>query len=184
MANPPRRLALAGRLVPGRRLARGGRFALVGRLAYRLNPSTMGLTHLLRCASTLEDVSRMNMRITKLIWIAAALLSIAPVGISAQSSGAKKTQAKVAVIRSDVRELPADQQIIQALNRLTFGAKPGDALKVRAGGLDNWIDQQLHPEKINDDAMTAFVSNYSALSQNQNDLLAQYADQQRARQQV
>ncbi len=124
------------------------------------------------------------MRITKLIGIVAAmLLGVAPVGVSAQKSGAK-SPAKTAITRSDVRELPADQQIIQALNRLTFGAKPGDILKVRAIGLDNWINQQLRPEKINDDAMSAFVGNYSALSQNQNDLLGQYAEQQRARQQV
>ncbi len=124
------------------------------------------------------------MRITKVIGIIAALLlSVAPVGVSAQKSGAK-TPAKTVIARSDVRELPADQQIIQALNRLTFGAKPGDILKVRAIGLDSWIDQQLRPEKINDDAMSAFVGNYSALNQNQNDLLAQYAEQQRARQQV
>ena len=124
------------------------------------------------------------MRITKLFGIiAATLVSIAPVGVSAQKSGAK-SPAKTVIARSDVRELPADQQIIQALNRLTFGAKPGDILKVREIGLDNWIDQQLHPEKVNDDAMNVFVANYSALNQNQNDLLAQYADQQRARQQV
>jgi uncharacterized protein (DUF1800 family) len=124
------------------------------------------------------------MRITKLIGIlVATLLGIAPVGVSAQKSGAK-SPAKIVIARSDVRELPADQQIIQALNRLTFGAKPGDILKVRAIGLDKWIDQQFQPEKINDDAMTAFVGNYSALNQNQNDLLAQYAEQQRARQQV
>ena len=124
------------------------------------------------------------MRITKQFGIiAATLISIAPIGVSAQKSGAK-TPAKTVIARSDVRELPADQQIIQALNRLTFGAKPGDILKVRAIGLDKWIDQQLEPEKINDDAMNVFVANYSAINQNQNDLLAQYADQQRARQQV
>ena len=124
------------------------------------------------------------MHITKLIRIVAAMLvSVAPIGVSAQKSGAK-SPAKTVIARSDVRELPGDQQIIQALNRLTFGAKPGDILKVRAIGLDNWINQQLRPEKINDDAMSAFVGNYSALSQNQNDLLGQYAEQQRARQQV
>jgi len=124
------------------------------------------------------------MRITKLIGMAAAmLLSVAPVGVFAQKTGAK-TPAKTVIARSDVRELPADQQIIQALNRLTFGAKPGDILKVRAIGLDKWIDQQLQPEKINDDAMSAFVRNYSALDQNQNDLLKQYAEQQQQRREV
>ncbi|HEX9085066.1 MAG TPA: DUF1800 family protein, partial [Gemmatimonadaceae bacterium] len=99
------------------------------------------------------------MRITKLTGTAAAmLLSIAPVGVFAQKTGTK-TPAKTVIARSDVRELPADQQIIQALNRLTFGSKPGDILKVRTIGLDKWIDQQLQPDKIDDDAMDAFVRN-------------------------
>ena len=118
---------------------------------------------------------RGRMRITKLVAISAALLSVAPIGASAQKSGAKTPQ-KTAIARSEVRELPADQQIIQALSRLTFGARPGDAQKVRAIGLDNWIDQQLHPNKINDDALNAFVSRYSALNQDENDLLRQWSE--------
>ena len=124
------------------------------------------------------------MRIDKFSCIAVALLSIAPVGMSAQKSGGRKGPTRTAVIRSDVRELPADQQIIQALSRLTFGAKPGDVLKVRAIGLDAWIDQQLHPDKIDDSALDRFVATYSAINQDQNALLQQYADQQRERQQV
>ena len=120
------------------------------------------------------------MRITKLVLASAALLAGAPIGASAQKSGAKSPP-KTVIARSDVRELPADQQIIQALSRLTFGARPGDVHHVRSIGLDNWIDRQLHPEKINDDAMNAFVSRYSALSQDQNDLLRQYAQQQQER---
>ena len=124
------------------------------------------------------------MRITILLgFFVAMLIGIAPVGSSAQTSGGK-SPAKTVIARSDVRELPADQQIIQALNRLTFGAKPGDILKVRAIGLDKWIDQQLQPDKIDDDAMDAFVGNYSALNENQNDLLSQYAEQQRERKEV
>ncbi|GAC1409027.1 MAG: DUF1800 domain-containing protein [Gemmatimonadaceae bacterium] len=127
---------------------------------------------------------RENMRFIKWAGISAAMLvSVAPVGVSAQKSGAK-TPAKTVIARSDVRELTADQQIIQAMNRLTFGARPGDVLRVRAIGLDNWIDQQLSPDKINDDALNGFVANYPALNQNQNDPLAQYAEQQRARQHV
>src|SRR5438067_11579951 len=120
---------------------------------------------------------------TKLVAIAAALLTIAPFSASAQRSAAKDPPKSI-MARSDVRELPADQQIIQTLNRLTFGAKPGDILKVRSIGLDNWIEQQLHPEKIDDDAMSSFVANYSALNQDQNDLLRQYAEQQRERREV
>jgi len=124
------------------------------------------------------------MRITKLITAAAAVLTtFAPIGSYAQKSDAK-APARTIMARSDVRELPADQQIIQALNRLTFGARPGDVVKVRAIGLDKWIDEQLHPEKINDDAMNAFLSRYSALNADQNDLLKQYAQQQRERREI
>ena len=123
------------------------------------------------------------MRITKLITVAAALLGIAPIGASAQTTGAKNP-AKSVIARSDVRELPADQQIIQALNRLTFGPRPGDALKVRAIGLDKWIDQQLHPEKIDDSAIDRFVAGYPAINRDQDDLLAQYTQQQRERREV
>ena len=123
------------------------------------------------------------MRITKLFAMAAALLGVAPIGASAQSAGSKNP-AKSVIARSDVRDLPADQQIIQALNRLTFGAKPGDALKVRAIGLDKWIDQQLRPERINDSALDRFVARYPAINQDQDDLLAQYTQQQRERREV
>ncbi|HVD60746.1 MAG TPA: DUF1800 domain-containing protein [Gemmatimonadaceae bacterium] len=77
--------------------------------------------------------------------------------------------------RVDHRELAADQQIIQALNRLTFGPRPGDVQKVRAMGLDKWVDLQLHPEKIDDSSLDQFVKRYDILNQDQNEILGQYA---------
>jgi uncharacterized protein (DUF1800 family) len=123
------------------------------------------------------------MKTTKLAAIGVALVGLAPIGMSGQTSG-PKNPAKTGTPRSDVRELPADQQVIQALNRLTFGPRPGDALKVRAMGVDNWIDQQLHPEKIDDSAIEQFVGRYPAINRNQNDLLFQYAQQQRERREI
>jgi len=122
------------------------------------------------------------MKITKLIAVAAALLGVTPIGVYAQNVGAKTPAGTVT--RSDVRELPADQQIIQALNRLTFGPKPGDVQKVREIGLDKWIDQQLRPDRINDSAMEQFVARYSSINRDQNDLLVQYAQQQREKREV
>jgi uncharacterized protein (DUF1800 family) len=51
------------------------------------------------------------------------------------------------------REQTADQQIRHVLNRLAFGARPGDYEKVRQTGVDAWIAQQLRPEKIADPAV-------------------------------
>jgi uncharacterized protein (DUF1800 family) len=45
-------------------------------------------------------------------------------------------------------KLTPDRQIVQALNRLTFGARPGDVDEVRKIGVEKWIDQQLHPGQI------------------------------------
>jgi uncharacterized protein (DUF1800 family) len=44
--------------------------------------------------------------------------------------------------------LAADQKIAHALNRLTFGPRPGDFEQVRRIGLKKWIDLQLHPDRI------------------------------------
>ena len=81
----------------------------------------------------------------------------------------------------DHRELAVDQQIIHALNRLSFGPRPGDAQKVRAMGLDKWVDLQLHPERIDDRSLEKFIQRYSVLRQDQNDLLREYNVAQRER---
>jgi uncharacterized protein (DUF1800 family) len=51
------------------------------------------------------------------------------------------------------KDLPGSKRALHALNRLTFGPRPGDLERVTAMGVDKWIDQQLHPERINDDAL-------------------------------
>jgi len=52
-----------------------------------------------------------------------------------------------AVGRFDNR-LSKEQEILQALNRLTFGPRSGDVETVRRMGVAKWIDLQLHPERI------------------------------------
>lgn len=44
--------------------------------------------------------------------------------------------------------IAAQQRILQALNRLTWGAAPGDVEKVERMGLEKWIQRQLHPDEI------------------------------------
>src|ERR1700752_1005096 len=46
------------------------------------------------------------------------------------------------------QKLTTDKQIVHVLNRLTFGPRPGDVDQVRRVGIEKWIDQQLHPERI------------------------------------
>jgi hypothetical protein len=53
------------------------------------------------------------------------------------------------------KKLGGDQQILHALDRLTFGPRPGDIDAVKAMGLSQWIDLQLHPERIPESAELA-----------------------------
>ena len=45
-------------------------------------------------------------------------------------------------------KLSDTQRVHHALDRLTYGARPGDAERLRAMGLAKWLDEQLNPERI------------------------------------
>ena len=45
------------------------------------------------------------------------------------------------------QQLTPQQKTLQALNRLTFGPRPGDMAAVNRMGLETWFQQQLHPER-------------------------------------
>ncbi len=70
------------------------------------------------------------------------------------------------------REQTADQQVHHVLNRLAFGARPGDVEAVRAMGVDAWIDRQLYPERIPDAATEQFVARFTSLGKTGEQLLA------------
>ena len=46
------------------------------------------------------------------------------------------------------KKLSKEDQILHALDRLTFGPRPGDVERVKRLGLKKWMDQQLHPQRI------------------------------------
>jgi len=58
------------------------------------------------------------------------------------------------------------QRAIHALNRLTFGPRPGDVEAVLKKGVDDWIEDQLHPESIDDSAANARLGPYTAIRMN------------------
>jgi uncharacterized protein (DUF1800 family) len=68
-------------------------------------------------------------------------------------------------------QLQGDARILHALNRFTFGPRPGDLEAVRAIGLEKWFDQQLHPDKINQSDLTARLGEFPAMRWSTEDLL-------------
>jgi len=70
---------------------------------------------------------------------------------AATAAGAGPSQPQVADSSAASAAPPAaDRQILHALNRLTYGPRPGDVERVRAVGLSAWIDRQLRPRTIDD----------------------------------
>src|SRR5664279_6506557 len=60
-------------------------------------------------------------------------------------------------------ELGDRQRALHALNRLTFGPRPGDLERVQAMGVDRWIEQQLYPERIDDGVLQTRLAAYPAM---------------------
>src|SRR5512134_2126351 len=58
---------------------------------------------------------------------------------------------------------PDDATIVHVLNRLGFGPRPGEVERVRQVGLASWIDRQLRPDRIADDATEARLAGMPTL---------------------
>jgi uncharacterized protein (DUF1800 family) len=72
------------------------------------------------------------------------------------------------------KSLTEEQKILHVLNRLGFGARPGDVEKVKSIGIKNYIEQQLNPSAINDAAADAKVKNLNVLQMSNEELFAKY----------
>ena len=59
--------------------------------------------------------------------------------------------------------LSDDQLAVHLLNRIGFGPRPGDLEKVKAMGVEEYLEQQLHPERIADPVIDARLATYTSL---------------------
>jgi uncharacterized protein (DUF1800 family) len=82
-----------------------------------------------------------------------------------------------------------DKTIVHVLNRVGFGAVPGDVERVRRIGLEKYIDRQLRPDTIADQAMNARLAAFDTLTLSSRELAEDYfmpaqMAQRRAKQQA
>ena len=100
------------------------------------------------------------------------LLGILTVGISSVMPTSPVTAASGP--SSAVPANANEKTIVHVLNRLGFGAMPGDVERVRRMGLDKYIDQQLRPDAIPDQGMAARLANLDTLTRNSRELAEDY----------
>ncbi|HWC73978.1 MAG TPA: DUF1800 domain-containing protein [Gemmatimonadales bacterium] len=70
------------------------------------------------------------------------------------------------------------------LNRLAYGARPGEVDSVAKLGVMRWIDRQLDPDHISDKALEQREREFKILSYDREDLAERYRDVQRERQRL
>jgi uncharacterized protein (DUF1800 family) len=60
------------------------------------------------------------------------------------------------------------------LNRITFGPRPGDIERVKAMGLEAYIEQQLHPAQIDDSSLERRLDTFQTLDMSTQELAEKY----------
>ncbi len=72
---------------------------------------------------------------------------------------------------SAAQSLTEAERATHALNRLTFGPRPGDLERVQAIGVKKWIEMQLNPEQIDDSLLEARLQSFPAMHLSQVNLV-------------
>jgi len=73
-----------------------------------------------------------------------------------------------------LRPLAADRQALHLVNRITLGPRPGDVDRVRAIGVQAFLDEQLHPERLSDSAVEMRLRALPTLSMSTSELIERY----------
>ena len=89
---------------------------------------------------------------------------------------AKKESADASIGTMD----PA-KRALHALNRLTFGPRPGEVERVSKMGVENWIELQLDPDKINDSNLDARLAPFRTLRMSTREIVENFPPPQAIR---
>jgi uncharacterized protein (DUF1800 family) len=73
-----------------------------------------------------------------------------------------------------ITALTADEATLHALNRLGYGPRPGDIERIRQMGLEKWIEQQMHPDSIDDSELDERLQKYPTLMMSSTRLLDKF----------
>jgi uncharacterized protein (DUF1800 family) len=107
---------------------------------------------------------------------AGPVLFAAPSGSDKNENKAKPGDTSKVLKGLPVTSLTEDEAILQALNRLGFGPRPGDLDRIKEIGLQKWIEQQLHPESIDDSALQTRLERFPTLKMSSAQLLNEFPE--------
>ena len=67
----------------------------------------------------------------------------------------------------------SDEAIVHVLNRVGYGARPGEVDRVRALGIERYIDEQLRPDRIADTGVAARLAGLETVRMSSADIVSQ-----------
>ena len=101
-------------------------------------------------------------------------LALAIVGVLVSGALTQSIVSADSTKETKPRKLTEEQRIIHVLNRLGFGARPGDVERVKAMGVENYINQQLNPNSIADAVAENKVKDLQVLSMSTDELYEKF----------
>jgi uncharacterized protein (DUF1800 family) len=87
-------------------------------------------------------------------------------------------------IAASTPQIQGEQRVLHALNRFTFGPRPGDIAAVQTMGLKRWFELQLNPSSIDDSALEARLEMFPAMKMDQGEMIRRYPSPQVLRQMI
>jgi uncharacterized protein (DUF1800 family) len=87
-------------------------------------------------------------------------------------------------VGAPLKQIQGQERLLHALNRFTFGPRPGDVAALQAIGVKRWFEQQLNPSSIDDSALEARLAMFPAMRMEQAELVRRYPSPQVLRQMI
>ncbi|HEX2488041.1 MAG TPA: DUF1800 domain-containing protein [Blastocatellia bacterium] len=97
-----------------------------------------------------------------------------PVGASQEAKSQKQKGAQGSSQNDAAKKLTEEQKVAHLLDRVTFGARPGDVERVMKLGWEKYLDEQLRPERISDQVAEQRLKNIESIHLSSAELARNY----------
>jgi uncharacterized protein (DUF1800 family) len=97
-----------------------------------------------------------------------------PVGASQEAKSQKQKGAQAPSQSDAAKKLTEEQKVAHLLDRVTFGARPSDVERVMKLGWEKYLDEQLRPERIPDQAVEQRLKNIESIHLSSAELAKNY----------
>lgn len=96
----------------------------------------------------------------------ALVLSSIPLALAASKKKNKSAQ------------IDETKRVVHLLNRMSYGPRPGEVERVQSMGVERWLDEQLHPDRIDDSALQARLAGFRTLNMSAREMAQEFPPNQ------